>query len=72
MVGDHAALGLAKGRHASLRRGGSVLRGSGAPVPMLQGLGKAENAPNGLQGSGALMMSWGSSEAEGVPKSREI
>jgi hypothetical protein len=48
MVGDHAALGLARGRHASLERGGSVPRGSGAPVPVLQGLSEAENAPDGL------------------------
>jgi hypothetical protein len=48
-----------QGRHASLRRGGSVPRGSGAPVPMLEGSGEAENAPDGLQGLGALMMSWG-------------
>jgi hypothetical protein len=72
VVGDHAALGLARGCHASLGRGGSVPRGSGAPVPMLQGSGEAENAPNGLQGSGTLMTSWGSGEAEGVPKSRAI
>jgi hypothetical protein len=59
VVGDHTALGLAKGRHASLGRGGSVPRGSGAPVPMLEGSGEAENAPDGLHGLGALMTSWG-------------
>jgi hypothetical protein len=68
MVGGHAALGLARGRHASLERGGSVPRGSGAPVPVLQGLSEAENTPDGLQGSGALMTSWGSDEAKGVPE----
>jgi hypothetical protein len=34
-------------------------RGSGAPVLMLHGLGEAEIVPDGVQGSGALMTSWG-------------
>jgi hypothetical protein len=39
-------------------------RGSGAPVLTLQGSGEAEIVLNRAQGSGALMMSWGSGEAE--------
>jgi hypothetical protein len=45
--------------NASLEQGRSVPRGSSAPVPMLEGSGEAKNAPDGLQGSGALMTSWG-------------
>jgi hypothetical protein len=46
---------LARGLHASLGRDRSMQRGSGALVLT-------------LQESGALMMSWDSGEAEGVPK----
>jgi hypothetical protein len=59
VVGAHAAPGLARGPYASLGRGGSMPRGSGAPMLILQGLGEAENVPDGVQGSGALMTSWG-------------
>jgi hypothetical protein len=41
-------------------------RGLGAPVLTWQGSVRAEIVPDGLQGSGALMTSWGSSEAKGV------
>jgi hypothetical protein len=47
-------------------------RGSGAPVLTLQGSGEVEIVPNRARGSGALMTSWDSGEAEGVPKPREI
>jgi hypothetical protein len=46
--------------------------GSGAPVLTLQGLGETKIIPNRVQGSGALMTSWGSGEAESVPKPRAI
>jgi hypothetical protein len=59
VVGAHAALVLARGSYASLGRGGSVPRGSGAPVLTLQGSSEAEIVPDGVQGSGALMTSWG-------------
>jgi hypothetical protein len=42
--------------------------GSVAPVHTLPGSGEAKIVPNRAQGSGALMMSWGSGEAEGIPK----
>jgi hypothetical protein len=47
-------------------------RGSGAPVLMLPGSDEAEIVLDRAQGSGALMTSWGSGEAEGVPKPRAI
>jgi hypothetical protein len=59
VVGAHAALVLARGPYASLGRGGSVPRGLGAPVLTLQGSGEVEIVPDGVQGSGALMTSWG-------------
>jgi hypothetical protein len=59
---------LARGIHASLERGRSTPRGSGASVLILQGSGEAEIVPDGAQGLGALMMSWASGEAECVPK----
>jgi hypothetical protein len=52
------------GLHASLGRGRSTPRGSGAPVLTLQGLGEVEIVPDSAQGSSALMTSWGSGEAE--------
>jgi hypothetical protein len=55
---------LARGLHVSLERGRSMLRGSGAPMLMLQGSGEAEIALDRAQGSSALMMSWGSSKAK--------
>jgi hypothetical protein len=55
---------LARGLHVSLGRGRSMPRGSGAPMLTLQGSGKAEIIPDRAQGSGALIMSWGSGEAE--------
>jgi hypothetical protein len=59
VVGALAAPRLARGLHMSLGRGGSMPRGSGALVLTLQGSGEAEVVPDGAQGSGALMMSWG-------------
>jgi hypothetical protein len=47
-------------------------KGSGAPVLMLPGSDEAEIVPDRAQGSGALMTSWGSGEAEGVPKPQAI
>jgi hypothetical protein len=52
----------------SLERGRSTPRGSGASVLILQGSSEAEIVPDRAQGSGALMMSWASGVAEGVPK----
>jgi hypothetical protein len=72
VVGAPVALSLARGLHMSLGRGRSMLRGSGTPVLILQGSGEAEIVLNGAQGSGALIMSWGSGKAEGVPKPRAI
>jgi hypothetical protein len=54
VVGAHAAPILAKGPYASLGRGKSMPRGSGAPVLTLQGSGEAEIVPDGVQGSGAF------------------
>jgi hypothetical protein len=59
VVGAHMAPHLARGPHASLGRGKSIPRGSGAPVLMLQGSGEAEIVPDGAQGSEGLMTSWG-------------
>jgi hypothetical protein len=54
VVGAHAALVLDRGSYASLGRGRSMPRGSGAPVLTLQGSGEAEIVPDGVQGSGAF------------------
>jgi hypothetical protein len=72
MVGAPVAPRLARGLHVSLGQGGSMPRGSGAPVLTLQGSGEAEMVPDGAQGSSALMTSWGSSDAGAVPKPRTI
>jgi hypothetical protein len=55
---------LARGLHVSLGRDRSMPRGSGATILMLQGSGEAKIVPDRAQGSGALMTSWGSGEAE--------
>jgi hypothetical protein len=47
-------------------------KGSGALVLSLQGSGEAGIVSDRAQGSGALMTSWGSGEAEAVPKPRAI
>jgi hypothetical protein len=57
MVGTHVAPGLAQGPYASLKRGESMPWGSDAPMLTLQGSDEAEIVPDGVQGSGALMMS---------------
>jgi hypothetical protein len=72
VVGAPVTPRLARGLHVSLGRGRSTPRGSGAPVLILQGSGEAEIVPDGTQGLGALMTSWGSGEAEGIPKPRAI
>jgi hypothetical protein len=72
VVGAPVAPRLARGLYVSLGQGRSTPRGSGAPVLILQGSGEAEIVPDGTQGLGALMTSWGSDEAEGVPKPRAI
>jgi hypothetical protein len=64
LVASHLATGL----HASLGRGRSTPRGSGAPVLTLWGSGKAEVVLDRAQGSGTLMMSWGSGEAKTVAR----
>jgi hypothetical protein len=55
---------LARGLHASLERGRSMPRGSGAPMLTLQGSGEAEIVSHRAQGSGTLVTSWGSGEAK--------
>jgi hypothetical protein len=70
--GAPVASRLARGLHASLGRGKSTLRGSGALMLTLRGLDEAKIIPDRAQGLGALMMSWGSVEAKGVPKPRVI
>jgi hypothetical protein len=55
---------LARGLHVSLGPGRSIPKGSGALMLTLQGSGETEIVPDGAQGSSALMMSWGSSEAK--------
>jgi hypothetical protein len=57
VVGTHAAPVLARGPYTSLGRGGSMPRGSSAPVLTLQGLGEAEIVSDRVQGLGALMTS---------------
>jgi hypothetical protein len=57
VVEAHAALGHARGPYASLGRVGRMPRGLGALVLTLQGSGKAEIVPDGVQGSGTLMTS---------------
>jgi hypothetical protein len=52
----------------SLARGGNMPRGLSAPMLMLQGLGKAEIAPDGILGLGALMMSWGLGRGRNCPR----
>jgi hypothetical protein len=42
-------------------------KGSGAPVLTLQGLSEAEIVPDGVQGSRALMTSWGLERGENWP-----
>jgi hypothetical protein len=59
MVGAHAAPGLARGPNASLGQGRGMPRGLGVLVLMLQGSSEAKIAPDEVQGSGALMTSWG-------------
>jgi hypothetical protein len=57
VVGAHVALGFAKGPYASLGRGEHMPRGLGALVLTWQGSSKAKIILDGVQGSGALMMS---------------
>jgi hypothetical protein len=59
MVGAHMAPSLARELYMSLGRGGSMPRGSGAPMLMLQGSGEAEIVPDRADGSGTLMTSRG-------------
>jgi hypothetical protein len=68
VVGALAAPHLARGLHMSLGRGRSMPRGSGTLVLTLQGSGKAEVVPDGAQGSGALMMSWGLGRGRSHPQ----
>jgi hypothetical protein len=57
--GTHAPPGLAGGPYTSLGLGGSIPRGSGAPMLTLQGSGEAEIVPDRVQGSGTLITSCG-------------
>jgi hypothetical protein len=58
-LGGPVASCFARGLHASLKRGRSMSRGSGASVLMLLGSDVAEIVLDRAQGSGASMMSWG-------------
>jgi hypothetical protein len=53
-VGVHVAPGCARGPYASLEQGGSVPRGSGAPMLTWQGSGEVEIVSDGAQGSGEV------------------
>jgi hypothetical protein len=59
VVGALVAPRLARGLHVSLGQGRSMPRGSSAPMLTLWGSGEVDIVPDGTQGSGALMTSWG-------------